>query len=401
MTNESKLREAAQAAYEFLSRGWPIADKDYCVVTELAAALALPITAPGAEVVSDAGHVLSLLEAGGFIAPGKLAKAWEIAARFGAQPAAATHQQGLQVAPTEFGEWLNSKQGFLVSEVAQELRKRFNAAAGLHDAYRGARDEMLKWKMRAQSYESALTTAPSQSPAPLPEAQPVSDNGAVAWRSMNTAPTDGTLLRLLVAFTDHATEDEGFLPEGCATVGANSKDNTGEDLWQFAGWNWEQDCYTEGKGTVLGWLPMIDETTDALPEAARLALASWVATRWHDEVANRPLVNVHRRSLDDTWRQVLRHLGVDDEARLGPRHDELVQENPQLFRAAAPVPKAPDAEKDAALVADPSSVMRWLDAHCKRVAWSIESATFEVSDEQAFALVTSFLATPAPLEQSS
>jgi hypothetical protein len=52
-------------------------------------------------------------------------------------------------------------------------------------------------------------------------------------------------------------------------------------------------------------------------------LADWVAERWHAEVANRPLVNVHRRSLDDTWRQVFRHLGFDDEARLGPRHDEL------------------------------------------------------------------------------
>jgi hypothetical protein len=49
----------------------------------------------------------------------------------------------------------------------------------------------------------------------------------------------------------------------------------------------------------------------------------WVAERWRAEVANRPMVNVHRRSLDDTWRQVLRYLGVDDRARLGPTHDEL------------------------------------------------------------------------------
>ncbi len=56
---------------------------------------------------------------------------------------------------------------------------------------------------------------------------------------------------------------------------------------------------------------------------ATQALIEWVASRWHAEVANRPLVNVHRRSLDDSWRQILRHLGVDDRARLGPTHDEL------------------------------------------------------------------------------
>lgn len=53
-------------------------------------------------------------------------------------------------------------------------------------------------------------------------------------------------------------------------------------------------------------------------------LVDWVVGRWQSEVANRPLVNIHRRSLDDTWRQVLRRLGVDDRARLGPTHDELI-----------------------------------------------------------------------------
>lgn len=55
----------------------------------------------------------------------------------------------------------------------------------------------------------------------------------------------------------------------------------------------------------------------------RQGLIDWVAERWHAEVANRPMVNVHRRSLDDTWRQMLRHLGVDARSRLGPTHDEL------------------------------------------------------------------------------
>lgn len=74
-------------------------------------------------------------------------------------------------------------------------------------------------------------------------------------RPMGTAPRDGTMLRLLVQFDDHATEDT----EGPAwTIGHNNFDNDGEDCWQFAGWCWSHDHYTSGKGTPVGWLPLID-----------------------------------------------------------------------------------------------------------------------------------------------
>lgn len=56
----------------------------------------------------------------------------------------------------------------------------------------------------------------------------------------------------------------------------------------------------------------------------------WAVRRWEAEVSLRPLTNVHRRSLDDTWRQVARHLGGDDVALLGARHGDL------LASAAAP-----------------------------------------------------------------
>ena len=45
--------------------------------------------------------------------------------------------------------------------------------------------------------------------------------------------------------------------------------------------------------------------------------------RWEQEVKNRPLNNVHRRSLDDAWRQVIRYYGGDDVALIGPCHDDL------------------------------------------------------------------------------
>jgi hypothetical protein len=50
----------------------------------------------------------------------------------------------------------------------------------------------------------------------------------------------------------------------------------------------------------------------------------WAVGRWDAEVKNRPLRNIHRRSLDDTWRQVIRHFGGDDEGLCGPAHDELL-----------------------------------------------------------------------------
>ncbi len=87
-------------------------------------------------------------------------------------------------------------------------------------------------------------------------------------RPMNTAPRDGTMIRLLVQFTEHATEDTA----GPAwTIGARNDHNVGElewGGWQFAGWCWTHDHFTEGKGTPVGWLPLIDGQRDAAPGVA-------------------------------------------------------------------------------------------------------------------------------------
>ncbi len=50
----------------------------------------------------------------------------------------------------------------------------------------------------------------------------------------------------------------------------------------------------------------------------------WAVKQWQREVGHRPLRNIHRRSLDDTWRQVIRYFGGDDVFLLGPVHDDLV-----------------------------------------------------------------------------
>lgn len=62
---------------------------------------------------------------------------------------------------------------------------------------------------------------------------------------------------------------------------------------------------------------------DAL-ESFNANSVAWAVSRWRDEVANRPLVNVHRRTLDDVWRQVIRHFGGDPDKLIGPSHDTLL-----------------------------------------------------------------------------
>lgn len=59
-------------------------------------------------------------------------------------------------------------------------------------------------------------------------------------------------------------------------------------------------------------------------ERIKTDLLNWAVDKWYGEVSNRPVVNIHRRSLDDTWRQVIRKLGGDDVLLCGLRHDDLV-----------------------------------------------------------------------------
>lgn len=89
-----------------------------------------------------------------------------------------------------------------------------------------------------------------------PPAQDVREH----WRPMETAPRDSTMLRLLVEFSEHATEDS---PDPSPTIGFNSFDDNGEEDWKFAGWCWCHDHFTQGEGTPVGWLPMLAEKGDA------------------------------------------------------------------------------------------------------------------------------------------
>jgi hypothetical protein len=61
-------------------------------------------------------------------------------------------------------------------------------------------------------------------------------------------------------------------------------------------------------------------------------LLEWAIERWVSEVSLRPLINIHRRSLDDTWRQVIRKLGGDPNKLLGPDHSSLLSVAPESVR---------------------------------------------------------------------
>lgn len=105
------------------------------------------------------------------------------------------------------------------------------------------------------------------------------ENHAPGWRDMASAPRDGTMLRLLVRFEEHSTEDD----EDAPTIGANNFDNDGEDRWQFAGWCWSHDHFVDGKGEPIGWLPMFDEPMRTDPgevERLRDALDECDGDRW-------------------------------------------------------------------------------------------------------------------------
>lgn len=56
---------------------------------------------------------------------------------------------------------------------------------------------------------------------------------------------------------------------------------------------------------------------------------AWAVNCWNQEVKNRPLINVHRRTLDDTWRQVIRYFGGNPDNLIGPSHDALMVAEPK------------------------------------------------------------------------
>ncbi|MEH3121126.1 MAG: hypothetical protein PGN16_03960 [Sphingomonas phyllosphaerae] len=77
--------------------------------------------------------------------------------------------------------------------------------------------------------------------------------------AMDAAPKDGTMLRLLVDYTDGGGPLDDALTAW--TIGFNDLVNTGVDEWKFAGWCWTHDHFSQGSGTPVGWLPWSNPST--------------------------------------------------------------------------------------------------------------------------------------------
>lgn len=63
---------------------------------------------------------------------------------------------------------------------------------------------------------------------------------------------------------------------------------------------------------------------EAANEGAMIALREWAVNCWRCEVQHLPMVNKHRRTLDDCWRQVMRYAGLDPDEAVGLSHDALL-----------------------------------------------------------------------------
>ncbi|MET4683719.1 hypothetical protein [Brevundimonas faecalis] len=148
-------------------------------------------------------------------------------------------------APQELKDW--------AGEWSRLEIERLNAVIALYAKAVG------RWQKQAVVAEAELATLRPQ-PQACEEAQPIA-------LAVGSAPRDGTVLRLNVRYNADNRE-EAWTPledsEESWTIGFNNFDNTGDDRWQFVGWDWSQDQLLEATGgTVIGWLPFHSHTAKA------------------------------------------------------------------------------------------------------------------------------------------
>lgn len=117
---------------------------------------------------------------------------------------------------------------------------------------------------------------------------------------MDSAPTDGTIVRLLVNFEDHSLEDEN---KPVWTIGACSFSHNEDPTWQLAGWNWSYDCFTKGRGKPIGWLPMLDTTPPQQQAEPVLLECVTCGTVYADGVP--PQVPVQEQAEPTPWRDMV------------------------------------------------------------------------------------------------
>ena len=78
------------------------------------------------------------------------------------------------------------------------------------------------------------------------------------WLPVDQYKKDGTLVLLLVYNGNlehsHPLEDSLY----SRTIGFNNYENDGEDEWNIAGWDWNQDVFRVGRARVVKFMPLPD-----------------------------------------------------------------------------------------------------------------------------------------------
>lgn len=81
------------------------------------------------------------------------------------------------------------------------------------------------------------------------------------WKLIDDTVKDGRFVTLLILpelgpFNWNPLEDDHI----SISIGFNSLKDTGEDAWHFVGWDWQQDCFEDGKGTPVYYQEMPEIT---------------------------------------------------------------------------------------------------------------------------------------------
>lgn len=94
--------------------------------------------------------------------------------------------------------------------------------------------------------------------------------------------------------------------------------------WSATKEQWRHTVWTDNKitfGTKLYTTPQpAQQARKPMPE-----VIDWAVSKWQAEVANRPLVNIHRGRLDRVWREVITFAGGDAVALIGFDHDTIIE----------------------------------------------------------------------------
>lgn len=129
--------------------------------------------------------------------------------------------------------------------------------------------------------------------------------------SMETAPKDGTWLKLLVDYSGHdATFPMEDSNKPSWTLGFNNFDHDENDEWIFVGWDWGHDCIVETRiGKPVGWAYFIEpeltaDFTQSLP-GGRLDDSTYEKIE-----AALDRINAPATSEDDKWLSLHERVGA-------------------------------------------------------------------------------------------